>query len=352
MKANLFTGAIPSPKDYRDIGVAQAFGEPEQLPKYFYVDKDYLAVFNQRKLGACVGHAFAKYKQSLDYEDIKEVRDLSPRYLYAMAKAQDGYSDEGTYPRLVAKILKDKGCATEYFTPNDTLLKHEEYVYNRDVASIPQGDAQMARIGSYAFADITLDGLKQAIIKGRGVSLLVQVGEEWFTSKKGYRSWKEKDILPLRPPAQVISGHQVFVYGYNGERFYFINSWGDTWGDKGVGYFDWSTYKKFIIEGITIVDIPNKLLEEVHNLPEKFTFQFTKDLQFGDKNDDVSQLQRFLKLQGFYNYSITGYYGDITRRAVFAFQKANNITTLWENISYTGRYVGPKTRTFINKLTI
>ena len=310
-------GSIPSPKDYRDIGIAQAFGEPDKLPEYFYNDVDHLPVWHQHKIGSCIGHAFAKFKQELDYQDTGEVKELSPRYLYAMAKAQDGYLDEGTYPRLVAKILKDKGCATEGFVPNDSLLEHETYVYNRDITKIPQGDANMAKIASYAFVDLTLDGLKNAIIKGKGISLLVQLGEEWYTSKKGRRSWKEKDILPVRPPAQIISGHQIFVYGYNGERFYFINSWGDTWGDKGVGYFDWSTYKNYITEGITIVDIPDKLLEEVHNLPEKFTHQFSKDMKYGDESEEVMQLQRFLKLKGVYNYSITGYYGDITRRAVF-----------------------------------
>jgi hypothetical protein len=343
-------GGVPSPTDYRDIGLAQALGEPKNLPLSYFVDTHELPVWHQRKLGSCVGHAFGKYKQKVDQEDTQQIKSLSPRYLYAMAKAQDIVQGEGTYPRLVAKILKDYGCATEEFVPNDSKLTHEEYVFNRDIRNIPQTGAEQAKIKSYAFVDITEEGLKQAIIEGKGCALLVQVGKEWYTDKRGNSTWDKKKILPLRAPKEVISGHEIYLTGYEGDRFYFMNSWSEDWGDNGVGYFDWYEYKNHIIEGITIVDIPDHLIEEVKKLPASFNHQFKLNLEYGDTHDEVKWLQRALKILGVYNYSVTGYYGDITAKAVLDFQKRYKVTTIWENITYKGRYFGPKTRAEINKL--
>lgn len=46
------------------------------------------------------------------------------------------------------------------------------------------------------------------------------------------------------------------------------------------------------------------------------------ELTLTDENPAVSALQTLLSCMGYYNYEITGYYGDITKRAVIAFQVA------------------------------
>ena len=52
-------------------------------------------------------------------------------------------------------------------------------------------------------------------------------------------------------------------------------------------------------------------------------YQFTKDLSYGQKNNDIKYLQIFLKNQGKDIYSeglITGYYGNLTKVAIIKFQ--------------------------------
>lgn len=46
------------------------------------------------------------------------------------------------------------------------------------------------------------------------------------------------------------------------------------------------------------------------------------ELKIADENLAVSSLQTLLTCMGYYNYEVTGYYGDITKRAVIAFQVA------------------------------
>ncbi|MCF7844196.1 peptidoglycan-binding protein [Candidatus Gracilibacteria bacterium] len=52
-------------------------------------------------------------------------------------------------------------------------------------------------------------------------------------------------------------------------------------------------------------------------------------MEYGDSDmttfGEVSQLQYFLKLNGYFNYKVTGYYFRITKEAVKAFQRDNNL---------------------------
>ncbi|MFY9463427.1 MAG: peptidoglycan-binding domain-containing protein, partial [Candidatus Sungiibacteriota bacterium] len=70
---------------------------------------------------------------------------------------------------------------------------------------------------------------------------------------------------------------------------------------------------------------------------------FDRDLYFGLRNDaDVSNLQEFLTDQGFYNNTISGNFFILTKKAVQAFQKVNNLKP-------TG-YFGPLSRAAANRI--
>lgn len=70
----------------------------------------------------------------------------------------------------------------------------------------------------------------------------------------------------------------------------------------------------------------------------------TSNLGPGSSGDDVKKLQSWLKAQGYFpqGQDSTGYYGDITKNAVAAWQKANNIETQGNS-----GYFGPISRNFI-----
>lgn len=368
--ANPFSfGARPSPHDYRDVPFA-AVATAEPIPSKYIEDISSLPTWYQRKIGACVGHAAGIYKVFLEWLETGKFPKLSARFLYALAKARDGFSGEGTYPRLVAKILKDHGCATEGTVPNDTTLDHETYVYDRDEKKIPAAaftEGKKYAIKSYAFPDVkVIDELKRGIIQGRGAMLLMRVGKEWWTKKDGTSSWAGSDIVPLRPPKQIVSGHEVYLYGYEDvggrTKFYIHNSWSLDWGINGNAWFWYDEYKQFLDEAITFVDLPNGWVEELHKLPtkESFHFLFAKTLKLGQRNNDVKQLQTALLIEGLFDAGLyrklmeeengLGYYGDTTRRAVLAFQTKYHVDAQPILDQLAGREVGPKTRAKLNQL--
>lgn len=375
-------GAIPSPRDYRDIPLAAVGPDEDEtyaasMPSSYFVNVDALPVWNQKKIGSCVGHAAGKYKQLLDLKEVGEIVKYSPRFLYAIAKARDGYTGEGTYPRLVAKILKDVGCATEETVPNNADLTHEEYVYNRDESKIPgKEEAAPGQIGGYAFPDVkNILSLKKAIIEYQGAMLLMRVGEEWWKKTDGTSSWNAADIIPLRAPKQVTSGHEVYLYGFedvieNGiarTKFYIFNSWSVAWGLSGKAWFYHDEQKPYLDEAITFVDLPNDLKKRLSELPDANTFRynFTKDIPAGSRGPDVVALQTALMIDGQFDRELytellkegtLGYFkpDGVTQKALLAFQIKHLVpsgqSTVQALITLNGKNCGPKTRAVLNSL--
>lgn len=396
------TGGIPSPHDYRDVPLAAAVPVDDpvfaaSMPAGYFEDVSALPVENQKKNGSCVGHAAAKYKQLIDRIETGEVIPYSPRFLYAIAKARDGYAGEGTYPRLVASIVKHTGIATTATCPNDSDLDHETYVYNRNEQNIPEtafGEADKAQIASYAFPDVKRAiELKAAIIRGRGAMLLMRIGEEWWRP-----SYAEKDVIPLRAPKTTVSGHEVYLYGFlditpadaddlkndrtnvealmqkyaaalkqTPERtetlFFIFNSWSVDWGRKGTAAFLHGEYVQHLDESITFVDLPNDLKKRLKELPDAktFTHNFATDIEAGARGPEVVALQTALMIDGQFDRDLyrellvdgdLGYFkpNGVTQRAVLSFQRKHAVDTAANLTALNGRRVGPRTRAALNTL--
>lgn len=79
---------------------------------------------------------------------------------------------------------------------------------------------------------------------------------------------------------------------------------------------------------------------------------FTSTIKFGEKNAEVYALQEALKALGVFPMTVTssGFYGEITRKAVLGFQKKFNVAPMAELISLSGKTVGPKTIAKLNEL--
>lgn len=83
----------------------------------------------------------------------------------------------------------------------------------------------------------------------------------------------------------------------------------------------------------------------------KNKYNFTRSLKFGMKGEDVKALQKALQELGYFNYpELTGYYGNVTKVAVLAFQYAFKVCTPIE--SMYGYYCGPKSIKKITSLMI
>ena len=77
-------------------------------------------------------------------------------------------------------------------------------------------------------------------------------------------------------------------------------------------------------------EIKEEVLEEEKNEEQKEAQEilaqskcpyFISYQKVGDKGDEIKKIQAFLKTQGIFNHSITGYFGPITDQAIKSFQE-------------------------------
>jgi len=85
---------------------------------------------------------------------------------------------------------------------------------------------------------------------------------------------------------------------------------------------------------------------------EKVKYTFKNEMYFGQTNTDIAKMQDVLKLEGCFptNIQSTGYYGNITAKAVYEFQVSYDVAPMRELDSLAGRVVGPKTLKALNNV--
>lgn len=348
------TGAIPSPKDPRDWTL-DSVGAATVYPDFCHLDTSFMRVSYQGKIGCCVGCTGEEVVRRMVYYMTGSNDELSFRFVYAVAKCLDGYAGEGTYPALVAKIIRTYGVPLAKYCQNDVTLSHEEFVYNRDLAKIPAAafaDALIRKSGADFDVPVSEEGIMRAINFAKenngGVMILRRIGKTYWTDKQGNSTWDKNKLLPIVPTSEIVSGHEEFLTGYEREagtgriKIHWLNHWSENWADGGYAWEYLDEWLPYIVE-IRVVTRP----------PEAqpgFKYRFTKTLKRGDKGPDVVALQHVLQLENCYQAGVgfTGNYGDITFNSVMRLQQkyAQEILKPAGLTHGTGQ-VGPRTLSWL-----
>jgi len=84
-----------------------------------------------------------------------------------------------------------------------------------------------------------------------------------------------------------------------------------------------------------------------HNATE---LAFAQDVELGESGHEVAGVQLALKAQRLFDHEITGYYGNITKNAVFEFQKKFLSLSWYEKYILKGSTFGPKSRAKMNQI--
>lgn len=344
------TGALLNPPDNRDILLARVQA-PVARPAKYITDISMIPVPNQRDKGTCVGQAEGGMKEFLDYKETGVYVDLSKRFLYKQCKKIDGIPEiQGTYPRVAAKVLFDTGISESKFVADDNSLPYPEYM-NPQITDESLQNAKIHRVGGYAFVLPGLENLLQAIYQNGVVNVTFQFGD-----------WSKFPLMPNPDPK--IGSHRNYLFGYeevvrNGvkdAKIYNRNSWGDSWGEKGNGWFYYNDYKDFLFDLMAYTDIPNEIVEEA----KATDYKFTRTLKYGMTGVDVMELQkRLAKIKaedGFacYRYptsaaqTFTNYFGRETEKAVQRYQAINKIVTSGTPDTTGFGQLGPTTRASLN----
>jgi hypothetical protein len=346
-------GAIPSPRDYRDdyvVGAMAGITPDVKLPASFSTALPG-EVLDQKQTPSCVSQAWVVVMKLWWFLKTGEVVDFSPRFLDTLAKRFDGLAAEpyrstaGTFPRLVCKLSGQYGCATTKTVSNDTTLPISKY---RDDAILTQAafdEAKKYKTPGYVRIGTDKGSLRLATFLYGGVSLLMQIGNEWWTP-----SWRAKDIDPLRTPAVVVSGHEIVHKGWQDDVLDFIlNSWSKAWNTGGEGRFNAGLWRPWMIEAWAIAQIPKDVADFLKTLPAPSAFQyhFEKDVHRGDESEEVKFVQIALMILGYLApipAGELGIYGGKTATAVEKFQRAHGIK--WPSAND----VGTQTRGQLNSI--
>ena len=341
-------GANASPYDSRTIvhDTSLAFVAPLTKGGVIYGPED---IDNQHIVGICTGISLT---QNADKALSKK---FSPDFQYLMQKKRyDMNWSEGSSIFSSLKVGKNIGFLPKelfpYVTEADRSLPYPKYIAKLQAIS----DAEIERLIGLCtnklvgYAQLATD--PQSLAKGildscSGILCRYVVGEEWWHAADGRASWATKDIDPLRPPKTVISGHAIGATYFDFSIVKNIthpNTWGIDWNDQNKG-------NCHIIQdnyACTEAWIP---YYETVPAPVKKPFVFTLDMKYGQKSEDVRQLQLRLISLGFTVPSgATGFYGKETQAAVFQFQLKNILLSWKERYINKGSICGPKTRTKLN----
>jgi len=303
---NYRNGLIKSPTDFRDINIKQVLGSInlQPLPENYRIPYS-LPIYYQGIKPICVGESCATIKNEKEARENNETI-FDGEWIYNECKKIDGIPDiQGTYFRTGLQILQKVGAKPLSISP-------------------VQGVPATFKIGSYVSVDTDFESLKRAIIAS-GAILLGFYGDDagWQTAY-------------IKKPKTIQWGHAVSAIGFTKDYIIFQNSWGDNWGDKGLGYIskDYLPFEAWAV----LTDLPtiNKI--------EKPIYTFKKNLSFGMSDPDIIQLQRFYKWNGCMALDIpeSAHFGNATLSSTKIYQQRKGIKPV-------SGFVGTLTLSAINK---
>ena len=179
------------------------------------------------------------------------------------------------------------------------------------------------------------------------VASLVESGEPvmiWVDSS--YSKWCQ-DIPQIGGKGGGVR-HSITVVDavtFNGVKYLVIE---DSWGKFGKYDDQRLITREFFNDAVFFVSI---LKLFTFDIEDKRFEKFYTQMKYMQRNDEVKRLQDFLKAKGLLAKEVpsTGYYGNITAKAVYDFQKKFNVAPLAELNTLKGRSAGPKTLIKINE---
>lgn len=242
-------GALKDPFDPRDILFGSVVPPTVELPRKFSLRVKQSPVPTQN-FGSCVGFSAKAIKEYQEKVEHLEDKILSGRFAYAMAKTQDGIpGQEGTYPRVMMKVLAGVGISNESSFPNNPAPPtHEQYISPIPDRAIEE--AIVNRIDGFARC-VTLQELKQAIYNHGPVLVTLYVYDTFDNPIFGF-------IGPHQSPNNR-GGHAIIAVGWDDDKDGGIvevkNSWGTGWGDQGYGFVSYNYDGQFpFLDALAPVD--------------------------------------------------------------------------------------------------
>ncbi|TNE96304.1 MAG: peptidase C1 [Bacteroidetes bacterium] len=222
------TDDLPDERDLlyraRPIPLKEVMNVPEKL-----------LILDQGNEGACTGFALAATINRLN-----ELRDknisVSARMLYEMARKHDEWPGEeytGSSCRGAIKGFFNMGVCQDELWPYENNKPGELSV---EIAK----DARSNTIGAYYRLSRRIADFHAAINEAGVI----------FCSARVHSGWSREKILDHRITlsTEKTGGHAFAIVGYNQEGFWIQNSWGRSWGNKGIALWSYEDWQENLID--------------------------------------------------------------------------------------------------------
>lgn len=238
----------------------------QPFPVAYKTDLTALGVYNQMQIPDCVENGVTLVKRYYDYK-AGTLLDLCRRWLAILTVKRDGFPiSNGTSVENALYVASKQGICESSFLPDDHTVSEATFV-NPILTAEATANAATHKIASYAFlSDKSFVGLKNAIYQNGVVVIGLTLDKSWWSDTQGNVTWDASKILPLRIPTDKasLSGHVVVAYAYDETYIYIWNSFGNTWGQEGHGWFG-AEYCKYIKEAATVVDLTPEQIQKAED---------------------------------------------------------------------------------------
>lgn len=292
------------------------------------------SVRNQNGSGSCVAQTTAKMleiKRKLVKGDIIKF-SASPIYKERSNKPQAGMNSNNALD-----IAVKHGSCREFDMPSENLSDAQI-----DALAYPKNYEDLNNIAvptSYVTTPVSFDYVA-GIIEREGCAMI------WINTD--YQSWcKDIPTKGGRKGEVVHSITGVDAFTFKGVQYILIE---DSWGEFGEYHGQRLLTREFFNDAVFYCATFMTFTFDVDNT-KRFA-EFFSDMQFGQRNSEIVRLQDFLKSKGHFpvNSVSTGYYGNVTAKAVYDFQVKYAVASMETLNALKGKRVGVATRKKINEM--
>ncbi|RLG19896.1 hypothetical protein DRN74_06270 [Candidatus Micrarchaeota archaeon] len=337
--------------DYQDEEILEvapiAWPRWEAIKTKIEKDLSHYKVFNQDGSSSCLAQATALALGIDNYLEEGKFIAFSPADIYCRRANKPR---KGMYFQDALHLAYKRGATLYDWLPTDG-LNEEEINKLLDKYLPSYGEvAKVFKAGNYFWIK---DGHKD--IERVAYWLNVERRPVILGVAFGNKEWP-------RTEPKILTKYAIYRHGIcavpegaflkNGKAYILIqDSWGVNSGWNGRRFVSEDWWKQGRILGaLTFKKLKNTWRSEEDRPKPKYKFE--RDLVFGMKNEDVRMLQECLKYEELFpiNVPSTGWYGNITAKAVYKFQVKYEVAPMAELDALKGRRVRPKTRAKLNEL--
>jgi C1A family cysteine protease len=263
---------------YNDKIKKKRYNIYEKYPEYFP------EIMEQGDIDACVPNCISTVYY---YNTFKQGNYLNFRIsrlflYYYVRKEYNELSDDGG-ARIIdcIKILEKSGVPPEMTHPY-----HDKFIYKEPNETSTKLAKYCKLLG---FKEIKRNKIKKRIIENNLVICGIKIYEN-FNNKNTIITGHVN--LP-KSEEKLLGGHSIIIVGYDEKNYIFLNSWGKSWGDNGIGYLPFEYIENYNLsdEFFIITKISNPIIDFIsdnQNYTINKIFDNIKIINNYDKNTNKS----------------------------------------------------------------